>query len=85
MNSSAAEPVTALERRMTLLGWLHQQLGYTDTRELLADLSVADEGFDADGRSHAFARIAARASMLDGITTADLERYDGMSAQRLRR
>jgi len=61
---------------MTLLGWLHQRFGYPDTRELLADLGVADGGFDADGRSHVFARIASRASQLNGITVADLERYD---------
>lgn len=76
-NPSPAAQVAALERRMTLLGWLHQRLGYIDTRELLADVRVADEGFDADGRSHAFGRIASRASKLDGITTVDLERYDG--------
>ena len=61
---------------MTLLAWLHQRLGYSDTRELLADLAEAAEGFDADGRSHAFARLASRADKLDGLSTADLLRYD---------
>ena len=61
---------------MTLLAWLHSRLGYADTSELLADFAKVDEGFDADGRSHALAHITARASRLDGITTADLERYD---------
>ena len=62
---------------MTLLAWLHRRLGYDDTRTLLGDLSHVDEGFDANGKSHAFARLASRASRLDGITTGDIERYDG--------
>ena len=62
---------------MTLLAWLHGRLGYDDTRALLADLDQVDEGFDAGGQSHAFARIASRANRFDGITTEDLARYDG--------
>ena len=69
--------IAALERRMTLLAWLHQRLGYKETRELLVDLAEASEGFDAEGRSHAFARLASRADKLEGITTSDLARYDG--------
>ena len=61
---------------MTLLAWLHRRLGYADNHELLADLCQVDEGFDADGRSHALARLASRASRFHGIATADLERYD---------
>ena len=61
---------------MTLLAWLHHRLGYADTRELLADLAQVDEGFDPDGRSHALARLASRASRLNGVTVANLERYD---------
>ena len=61
---------------MTLLAWLHQRLGYRETRDLLGDLAEASEGFDAEGRSHAFARLASRADKLDGISTADLARYD---------
>ena len=61
---------------MTLLAWFHQRLGYSDTRELLEDVAQAAEGFDADGRSHAFARLASRADRLDDISTADLARYD---------
>lgn len=68
--------IVALERRMTLLAWLHQRLGYGDTRELLDDLAEASEGFDAEGRSFAYARIASRAEKLDDISTADLLRYD---------
>ncbi len=61
---------------MTLLAWLHKRLGYADTRELLTDLAQVDEGFDADGRSYALARLLSRRSQLDGITSDDLERYD---------
>ncbi len=66
----------ALERRLTLLAWLHQRLGYQDTRELLADLSQVDEGFDADGRSHALARLASSSKRFVGISSEDLEGYD---------
>ena len=66
----------ALERRLTLLAWLHQRLGYPDTRELLADLAQVDEGFDADGRSHALARLVSRSGQFSGIDVADLEGYD---------
>ena len=66
----------ALERHLTLLAWLHQRLGYQDTRELLADLGQVDEGFDADGRSHALARLASRSGRFAEISTADLEGYD---------
>lgn len=61
---------------MTLLAWLHERLGYADTRELLADLAQIDEGFDADGRSYALARLSSRRSQLNGITISDLARYD---------
>ena len=66
----------ALERRLTLLAWLHQRLGYQDTQELLADLGQVDEGFDADGRSHALARLASRSGRFADISNADLEGYD---------
>ena len=66
----------ALERRLTLLAWLHQRLGYQDTRELLDDLGQVDEGFDADGRSHALARLASRSGRFVDIGAHDLESYD---------
>ena len=65
-----------LEKRLALLAWLHNQLGYKDTPGLLTDLKRADEGFDEEGRSHIYARIASQSRKLQGVTTDDLERYD---------
>ncbi len=62
---------------MILLAWLHRRLGYHDTRELLRDMAQSDEGFDADGRSHACTRLLSRAERLNGIGPEDLVRYDG--------
>lgn len=73
---SGAGQAFALERRLTLLAWLHQRLGYQDTRELLADLAQVDEGFDADGRSHALARLVSRSGQFRGIDADDLKGYD---------
>ncbi len=73
---NGASQAIALERRLTLLAWLHQRLGYQDTQELLADFGQVDEGFDADGLSHALARLSSRSKRLNGISTADLEGYD---------
>ena len=73
---NGAGQAIALERRLTLLAWLHQRLGYQDTRELLADFGQVDEGFDAEGRSHALARLNSRSKQFNGISAADLEGYD---------
>ncbi len=65
-----------LQQKLALLAWLHQQLGYAKTTDLLGDLKRTDEGFDAGGRSHIYARLASQAGQLQGVTTDDLERYD---------
>ena len=65
-----------LEKRLALLAWLHNQLGYKDTPGLLTDLKRADEGFDEEGRSHICARLASQSGKLQGVTTDDLQRYD---------
>ena len=65
-----------LEQRLALLAWLHNQLGYKDTSDLLTDLKRADEGFDEEGRSHIYARLASQQRNLQGLTTDDLQRYD---------
>ena len=65
-----------LEQKLVLLAWLHRQLGYTKTADLLAAIKPTDEGFDPDGRSHIYAVLASRASQLRGFTTDDLQRYD---------
>ena len=43
---------------------------------MLDDVSQADEGFDADGRSYVFWRLKSREDGLVGLTAQDLERYD---------
>ena len=70
-----------LEQRLTLLSWLHDLLGYADTKKLLDDTRPAEEGFDGDGRSHIYARLASRAGLK--ISTTELERYDDNIRQHL--
>ena len=65
-----------LEQRLVLLAWLNERLGYTENRDLLADMKQTDEGFDAEGRSHIYARLASRPSGLKDISPDDLARYD---------
>ena len=65
-----------LEQRLVLLAWLNERLGYTENRDLLADMKQADEGFDAEGHSHIYARLASRPSGLKDISLDDLARYD---------
>ena len=65
-----------LEQHLFLLRWLQSRLGYGSTKELLADIKEADEGFDAEGRSYAYARLASRAGHMKEIATTDLARYD---------
>lgn len=65
------------ERRLTLHNWLLSRLGYSSARALLRDMKKADEGYGADGRSRiCYALGEARESQLNGVTIADLRRYD---------
>ena len=73
---SAQRGYTRLEHRLALLAWLHRQLGYEKTTDLLVDMKPADEGFDHEGRSHIYARLASQSERLQGVTTDDLQRYD---------
>lgn len=50
-----------LEGRLSLVAWLHRQLGYAGTEELLTDLKGVREGFDDSGRSYIVRHLAARA------------------------
>ncbi len=72
-----------LEQKLSLLAWLHQQLGYAKTTDLLGDFKRADEGFDTDGHSHIYARLASQSGQLQGVNTDDLERYDDNIRQHL--
>ena len=74
--ASRRESPRPLEQRLVLLAWLHERLGYADTRELLAEMATADEGFGADGRSAVCTRLISRAHRLDGVGVDDLLRYD---------
>ncbi len=65
-----------LEQRLVLLAWLNERLGYASNRDLLTDIKPADEGFDAEGRSHIHARLASRESHLKDVSLADLGHYD---------
>ena len=71
-----------LEQKLSLLAWLHWQLGYANTAELLTSIEPTDEGFDADG-SHIYAQLKSRASRLRDVTTDDLQRYDENIRQHL--
>ena len=66
----------SLERRLVLLAWLNERLGYRENRALLADMAQADEGFDAEGRSYIYARLASGESRLKDVSLTDLARYD---------
>ena len=63
-----------LEQRLTLLSWLHDLLGYTDTKQLLDDIRPAKEGFDGNGRSHIYPRLASRDGLR--IPATNLAQYD---------
>ena len=65
-----------LAQNLVLVDWLHQRLGYDDTKQLLADIKQSDEGFDAEGRSHICARLSSRAARMKEVTDSDLKRYD---------
>lgn len=72
-----------LEQRLALLAWLNGLFGYGNNRDLLADVSAADEGFDASGRSYALHRLMARGDKVK-VDEADLARYDDNIREHLR-
>ena len=65
-----------LEGRLALLGWLHRQVGYPNTRDLLKDIEQLNEGFREDGRSHISIHLESRSGQMQGLTEGDLQRYD---------
>lgn len=64
-----------LEERLVLLAWLNSLFGYRSNKELLADMKDAGEGFDSDGRSFIYHRLAGRGDKLQ-IPLEELRRYD---------
>ncbi|MGC9530438.1 MAG: hypothetical protein ACP5G2_07550 [Candidatus Bipolaricaulaceae bacterium] len=55
--SNGSTQYQKLENRLVLLAWLHSLLGYEHNRGLLEDMKQAEEGFDAQGRSHIYHRL----------------------------
>ena len=64
-----------LEQRLALLAWLNNLFGYNNNRDLLQDIREAGEGFDAEGRSHVYRRLASRGGKVR-IPPDDLACYD---------
>lgn len=65
-----------LEERLTLLHWLHGQLGYDDTQHLLKYTKECDEGYDGSGRSWVSLHLETRSGKMPGLAADDLEKYD---------
>lgn len=73
--SNGSTQYQKLENRLLLLSWLNSLLGYARNRDLLEDMKQAEEGFDAQGRSHIYYRLLSRGSKVK-IPSDDLVRYD---------
>ncbi len=69
--SNGSTQYQKLENRLLLLSWLNSLLGYEKNSELLEDMKQAEEGFDAQGRSHIYYRLISRGSKLK-ISADDL-------------
>ena len=74
--SPTVQGYARLERQLSLLAWLHRQLGYETTTELLEKVKDINEGFGEDGRSHMYAHLASRSEQMQDLTVEDLQRYD---------
>ena len=61
---------------MSLLAWLLSRLGYDSVADMLSDVKQTNEGFNSEGRSHIYARLASRADSMSELSIADLQRYD---------
>lgn len=72
-----------LERRLVLLAWLNDLLGFESNRDLLADLRDVEEGFDASGRSYIYHHLEARGGRVK-LELANLARYDDHVREHLR-
>ena len=71
---NAVHSYERLEHRLTLLSWLHDRLGYENTKRLLDHIRPVKEGFDADGRSYICRSLTPRENL--DVSDADLLRYD---------
>ena len=78
----AAPGYRRLERQLSLLAWLNDQLGYADTREMLDDLKTSGEGFPEDGEpSPIYHRLLGRGQRK--IPQEKLAAYDANIRDRL--
>lgn len=75
----------SLGRRMSLLAWMHNLLGYRDTASLLADIKDIDEGFGSGGVSMICDHLVTRSSQFNGITQDNLKAYDHNIYQHLQK
>jgi len=82
---SSTKGYVRLNRNLSLQSWIHDQLGFHDTKDLLSTFKNIDEGVDAEGRSNFLTALTVRASKLKALSVADLERYDSNIAMHLRR
>ena len=71
---NAVHSYERLEHRLTLLSWLHDRLGFENTKALLDRMSDAREGFDADGRSDILQALTSREG--PKVSDDDLRGYD---------
>ena len=71
-----------LEKRLVLLAWLNRQFGFLTNEEALCDAKQAEEGFNADGRSHLSIRLENRTNVQ--IAPATLAGYDDNIREHLR-
>ena len=72
-----------LEGQLSLLAWLHRQLGYETTSDLLREIKPTNEGFGEDGCSYICKRLQTRSELMPDLAEQDLERYDDNIRQHL--
>ena len=75
-SSPTTQGYARLEQKLALLNWLHRQLGYNDTLNLLRETKGDDKGFDANVCSHINTLLETQSEHLHGLTVHDLQRYD---------
>ena len=80
---SGSQGYARLERKLALLAWLHHQMGYDGTRDLLSNTKEANKGFREDGRSYISVHLETRSEQMQSLTDEDLKRYDQNIRQHL--
>lgn len=75
-NAPTSRGYAKLEGRLVLLSWLHRQLGYENTRDLLNDIKHINEGYDQTGCTYICTHLTSRSNLMSGVIIDDLQRYD---------